>query len=214
MSDISSRVWRMSLSDNDPLLTVVTVSFRPRALWEHLDSLARESFRDIEQILVMDWTTEGSKHAWVAEAMAQTADLPRSEYVVGMCDHDHVVPGALGRLADRLAAEDYPDVLVVGFNWMNPSGTPEFLPTPSVAASQRYTRGMVSGQCLVMKRHVWAETIIEHRMTPDDNYSYDLKWLEQAMNNPAYSREWALDLVLFDMVRVGMGRPETVTNGV
>lgn len=211
-----ARVWRMSMSENPPLLTFALVTFRPRGVWHLLDALLRQSFRDIEVLMVMDdeLTASPDGFEWVARAIRDTAPMAHGQYVVVVSDDDELEgDNALAELEAELVRLHFPDVLVVNLDYVETTGVRSVLPLPASRNGRIYLRGHIGPQCLVARRELWRDFAHLWTEQTDDGYSIDLRYM-QALLYPGQSFrvEWS-DITLIRMVTRGLGKPEVAVNG-
>ncbi len=206
-----NRIWhlRKGKSLTLPILSILTVAFRPRALWNLQQKLARQTSTSFEHVVVMDEGIGGSGWAWVAQMWKAVGQTAEGEYITLMNDDEEPsTDTSVEALITQLARTNWPDVLVVGLDYQHQDGRREILPCQEARRTHGFVAGGVGPQCLVMRSNIWKRHADLWTKPVDGGYAIDLAFMAEILN-PAhdYRIVWS-DLVFTRMVSRGMGRPE------
>lgn len=206
---MSERMMRIQMGAGRPALSILTVAFRPRGLWNLHDKLLRQTAPDIEHVVVMDYSGDGSGFSWCAEMWRDAGRAATGEYVTVLNDDEEPCnDNSVAQLLEELDGHGRPDILMVGLDYVQGNGARSILPDGEAKAKHQFVRGHIGPQCFVVKRAIWQEHAHLWTLPTDDGYSIDLAFMA-ALLDPAcgYHTEWSY-LVFGRMVSRGLGKPE------
>jgi glycosyltransferase involved in cell wall biosynthesis len=178
-----------------PFLTIITRSFRrPNSLARCVQSVARQTDPDAEQIILYDTIGHG-----VGQSYLNLRHLtPQGEYVFLLDDDDYLIDtGFVAALRQCALANAMPDVI---YALMDHCGT--MLPD----WDDGLKRGNIACSCYVVRRDVW----LEHASDFIDDYSADFYFIEAIHKCPRQHSAAHLDRIASRSERMSNGQPENI----
>lgn len=169
----------------DPFLTVLTRCYkRPLMLRENMDSLARQTDRDYEQILIVDDTGRGI--GWSFANLKNYADQIRGLYVFLLDDDDMIkTPDFIAELKAFAYQYDMPDVIMMRMEhqpgWILPDRD-HWLMQP--------TMNHIGCSAYAVRRNVWRAHVAEFRPIYQGDFTFidavyhsgvRVAWLDRVM---------------------------------
>jgi hypothetical protein len=204
IADVRARTGRDDLytdPGDSPFLTIITRNLlthkRERLLAANRKSVAAQTYSWYEQMMILDGRSRGRR--WSASALVVHLDRIRGKYVTCLDDDDQfLTDDALRMIAERVATNDYPDVIV--WRMEDPRGFTSPMP------DSWNTRPVVGcmGQSFACKREVFAK-FAWLQAAPDERHG-DGTFL-QAVWDAGHTFYW-LDEVLTRRNAIGALDPE------
>lgn len=173
-------------------LTILTRSFRrPECLARCVDSVARQTDPDVEQIILHDPIGRG-----VGQSYLDLRYLwPRGDYVYLLDDDDYLIdPDFVAALKRHT---EHSDVIFVGMD-IKGRVLPDW--------SEGLRRGNIAVSCFVVRREVW----MEHARDLLDDYSADFYLIEAIMKCARGHTHSELGRVVVRADRISNGRAENL----
>lgn len=188
------------IKEDRPFLSIVTRCHkRPQGLLRCLESIARQTDPDYENVLIMDERGIGVIKA--NGLFHQHRERVRGEYVHLLDDDDVLVDTELvWRLKCIARTHNWPDVIM--FRAVHPGGQ---IKPPDKLWGQRPVGSEIGGESYVIKREIWKRHI---HVFGEHGYPGDFYFITELFNQ-GYSVFWC-DTVIAQAFTQNIGKPEAV----
>lgn len=170
----------------DPFMTIITrhLTTRPNMLKVNQDSLAQQTDRDFEQVILLD--SEGRGVAWANENLRNHVDLIHGEYVFLLDDDDLIAtPNFIEAVKTFATINDWPNVIIVKMEH-----APGFVLPDADNWQQEPRLGHIGCSGFIVRRETWVSHVTDFNPVYHGDYTFI-----KALWNAGYKFAW-LDRVM------------------